>query len=256
MKQRVKAEDRIGQVFGRLTVVSLAGKNNHGQTVLRCKCVCGSTSEHSLPNIRNGRVTSCGCLKKEVVSARFSKHKKSTSDEYRCWSGVVQRCINPNNNAYHDYGGRGITVCPEWLLFENFYRDMGDKPSKDHSLDRIDNDGPYCKEYCRWATPKEQANNKRRSRILTLNGITQSLTMWARTIGVSRGVLLHRLRLGWDVEAVLTTPTRKHILMLNGKTRTLSQWAKEYGIESSVIRSRLQRGWPVEDAVTTPVGVR
>jgi len=206
----VKAEDRIGQVFGRLTVVSVVGKNKYNQTVLGCKCACGSMSEHALGNLRGGHATSCGCLKKELLSRMSSTHNKTSSNEYCCWATVVQRCTNPNHAAYHYYGGRGIAVCDEWLSFENFYRDMGDKPSSYHTLDRIDNDGPYCKENCRWATKKEQANNRRSNVRITLYGKTQTLAQWSREFGLSHRTIGCRLKRGWSVEDALTKPSGGH----------------------------------------------
>lgn len=129
--------------------------------------------------------------------------------EYRSWLGMRQRCFQPNNPAYPGYGGRGITVCPEWSDFAAFYRDMGPRPSPTHSLDRIDNDGPYSRENCRWATKSEQARNRRSNRLLTLNGETMLQSDWAKRLGVEDRRLEHRLSLGWTVERVLTQPFRK-----------------------------------------------
>jgi hypothetical protein len=116
--------------------------------------------------------------------------------------------MNKKHKHYHGYGGRGITICTEWLLFENFYRDMGDKPSKDHTLDRKDNDGPYCKDNCRWATQKQQMNNTRSVRKLTHNGITHTVAEWAELLNMPPETLRTRLRLGWSISDALTIPVK------------------------------------------------
>jgi hypothetical protein len=118
---------------------------------------------------------------------------------------MIQRCTNPNSEYYADYGGRGITVCEDWLKFENFYRDMGDRPSKDHSIDRSDNNGNYCKDNCRWRTNKEQQNNRGNNRLLEFNGTTKTVAGWSESVGIKYDTLYSRLRLGWSIEEALTT---------------------------------------------------
>jgi hypothetical protein len=130
----------------------------------------------------------------------------SYSSEYSIWEGMIRRCCKPGSLRYEDYGGRGITVCDEWLKFENFYRDMGDKPSKTHTLDRKDNNGNYCKENCRWATRFEQDTNKTVTVRLTFNKETLTLFEWSDRTGLSVDVLRGRKSKGWSVEDMLTTP--------------------------------------------------
>lgn len=210
MKKRVKAEDRIGQKFGRLTVVSVAGKSKHGRAVLSCECSCGNFTEVECGNLVTGSSQSCGCLHREGVAALHTSHGLSKSAEYGIWARMLQRCTNLNDSSYPDYGGRGITVCPEWFSFENFYADMGPRPSKDHSIDRKGNDGPYCKENCRWATKKEQCNNQRSNHKIEFDGRTQTLTQWAEDRALQTTTLWKRLfRYGWSVERALTTPPRR-----------------------------------------------
>lgn len=120
------------------------------------------------------------------------------------------RCYNVRSSAYPLYGGRGIVMCDQWReSFEAFYADMGDRPSTLHTIDRRDNDGPYNRGNCHWSTPKQQANNTRTNRRLTLNGVTRTLTEWADTIGIKRTTLKERLRRGWSVHLALTTPGTK-----------------------------------------------
>jgi hypothetical protein len=119
------------------------------------------------------------------------------------------RCYRKQSKDYKDYGGRGIKVCDRWLGdsgFENFFEDMGRRPSSDHSLDRIDVNGNYCLENCRWATISEQANNKRNNRNITYKGKTQNITQWGLEVGISETTLRYRLDRGWDIERAFTEP--------------------------------------------------
>lgn len=128
--------------------------------------------------------------------------------EYGVWAGMRNRCLNPKVRCYPRYGGRGIKVCERWAKFENFYLDMGPRPLGT-SLDRIDVDGDYSPQNCKWATQKEQQNNKRNNRLLTLNGKTQNSTQWAHEVGLPRHVIKQRIKLGWTDCEILTTPKRQ-----------------------------------------------
>ena len=135
------------------------------------------------------------------------RHGMSRTSTYRTWSHMKGRCSNPNEARYKDYGGRGIKVCERWMKFENFLEDMGEKPDN-KTLDRIDNDGDYCPENCRWATIDQQSRNTRRSKIMTYNGKTQPMIDWAEELGISYAVLKTRTRRGWTTERALGTPVR------------------------------------------------
>lgn len=119
------------------------------------------------------------------------------------------RCLNPKHKSYGGYGGRGITVCEKWLQFEGFYEDMGEKPEGKYSLDRIDNNGGYSKDNCRWVDSKTQSNNKRNNVMLAIDGVTQSLTLWAEHYNISPITVRSRLKLGWDTIDALTRPVDK-----------------------------------------------
>lgn len=160
----------VGSIFGRLTVTALAvSVNAKGRTEVGCACECGATVSKLASQLRAGRVKSCGCWRKDrgratAINAARARvtHGATSHPLFSTWAGMRLRCENPKASCYRNYGGRGITVCDRWLDFWNFVADMGTKPSEDHSLDRINNDGNYEPSNCRWATRREQNLNKRR----------------------------------------------------------------------------------------------
>jgi hypothetical protein len=138
----------------------------------------------------------------------MSKHGLHGSPEYRSWDHLIQRCYNKKNKAFKRYGGRRIKVCPSWKnSFSAFFADMGHKPSPEHSIDRIDNDGDYCPENCRWATSTEQNNNTSRTKLLKhdATGEILSQTQWSFKLGGSKNLVANRLRKGWDIQKSIST---------------------------------------------------
>ncbi len=198
--------DLTGQTFGRLTVTVYAGKSKW-----HCLCSCGNTASVNGHYLTTGYTRSCGCLRNEKTAERSINHgherNGQASPELMVFRNMHSRCYNPTTESYALYGARGIKVCDRWGSFQHFLDDMGPRPSPRHSIDRINNDGDYEPGNCRWATNKEQANNTRHNRLLTLDGCTMSMQQWADKIGINRRRIAKRLAKGWTVEDALRRPT-------------------------------------------------
>lgn len=245
---------------------------------LEANCeVCGKTIKRTKSEMfrslkRSTRLTCAIC--------RSSTHNMSKSPEYKSWSSMKRRCNNKNQTGYERYGGRGITYDPRWEKFEVFFNDMGHMPEPGMELDRIDNDGNYCKENCRWSTCKEQTRNrggKRATRLYTFNGKTMCIADWAKEIGITPASLQKRFNKGWPIELALSperrdgdpskrvintaSPTKgqtvrnknSKYITIDGVTKTYREWEIEKGLSKGLISKRLEQGASEYDAVMKPI---
>lgn len=195
----VKIVEMIGKRFGRLIAIEEAGKGANGFKYL-FKCDCGNEKVISGPVVRSGKASSCGCLKSETMSAKNFVHGLIHSGSYKSWCAMKSRCNNANQTANKRYANLGYD--PNWELFENFVKDMGERPIG-MTLDRIDNNKGYSKENCRWATSKQQNRNTRRNVLITHNGKTQCMKDWAEETGIPYPTIQDRVRRGWSEDQVL-----------------------------------------------------
>ena len=212
------AQNFVPETFGRLTTIGPRfrlpiGTKGRVDAFQVCECTCGSFCIIRACHLRTRSTESCGCLHREVRLKACTTHGKSQASEYYIWSQMKTRCLKQANPGYAYYGGRGIRVCDRWLEpgtgFSNFLADMGERPSKGHTLDRINTNGNYCPENCRWATIKVQARNKRSNVLLTYQGKTQCVVDWATELNMHADAIYSRLRYGWSAERALTTSVTK-----------------------------------------------
>ena len=208
----MKQLNLTGKRFGKLVVIKTAGKTKNGAYLWQCKCDCGNEIIANVGNLKNGHTKSCGCLRVDRCKTNFTKHGLEHTRLYGIWSDMRLRCYDEKNIAYHRYGGRGITICDEWKNDVKAFYDWATANGYKDSLtiDRIDNDGNYCPENCRWATVKEQASNRRSNILVTHNGKTQTMKEWANEVGIPYKVVWARVqKLGWSAERALTDPVKK-----------------------------------------------
>jgi hypothetical protein len=199
----------VGTTFGRLTYVEPIGRNKFHKWMGRFSCVCGGARITVISAVKDGRTVSCGCITPDNIRARCTKHGEAAigkqTSEYKVWMGMRKRCRNPKEKSYSRYGGRGITVCERWDNFANFLADMGRRPSPAHSLDRIDNDGPYAPGNVRWTIDDEQARNKRETVYVKVDGkqITLAEFCGGSTNAQYQKIHQRMVKLGWSFEKAI-----------------------------------------------------
>ena len=195
--------NRTGVQYGRLTALQFLKSTGKGKPKWVCQCACGKIVEITSSNLATGHTTSCGCLHREVLQAR-RKYPKDLHNEYVIWRGIKTRCKASKGKNFTWY--EKISMCPTWNnSFMQFYVDMGKRPSPNHSIERKDNKGNYCKENCIWATAKIQANNRKTNRQLEFNGQTHTLAEWQEITGINQSTIAARIdRYGWPTNVALT----------------------------------------------------
>lgn len=242
---------RQGDVFGNFTVLQ-ERKVQRGSSVKRferqllCQCVCGSKKWYRLSRIVTGETKSCGCLTNVT-------HGGHGTRLYNTWGHMRARCYNPHDKRYASYGGRGITVCDEWKNSFEAFRDWALSTGYNDSLtiDRIDVNGNYCPENCRWANELQQSNNRRSNRMIEYKGQVYTAAELARKVGISYMVMMARLQKGYSIEEAVSLEDKRNLRLVeyNGKTYTAAELAREVGVKYETLVKRLKTGKSVEDAI-------
>ena len=200
----MRALDLTGNRFGMLVALFKRGRRG-SQALWRCLCDCGQRTTVQLGNLRNGHTTSCGCKRSIITTALKTTHGYCGTQSYSSWQAMLERCLNPLNPKFDDYGGRGINVCKRWRNFENFLADMGERPIKT-TLGRIDNDGPYKARNCRWETAMTQGRNKRNTRTFVYEGIAATVAEHCERLGLNCSTVRSRIyTYGWTISKSFST---------------------------------------------------
>ena len=240
-----------GKKFGKLTALYCV--SNGKRRMWYCKCDCGEFKGKpvSTHDLKTSKTRSCGCLKENFTTLT---HGKSNTRLYYAWAGMKQRCFNKNNASYHNYGGRGIVVCDDWLNFEPFYEwAMTNGYEEGLTIERKDVNGNYEPNNCCWIPKAEQTLNTRINRRVRYRGEVKTLSEWANELNLDYQVVYDRLvRMNWDIERSFETPienpwtSRERLISYNTKTQNVAEWARELGVTYSSLYKSLSRGISLE----------
>lgn len=199
----------LGQKSHKLLVIKEIPESYKRELYCICKCDCGNEVKLRSSAIRYGLTKSCGCIKKDVKSNYI--HGLSKTRMFRIWQKIKLRCENPNVREYKHYGGRGIKICKRWNKYLNFYEDMKDTYADNLTIDRINNDGHYCKKNCRWTDWITQSNNKRTSVFIRLNGVTKNQKTWSQELGIAESTIRGRIKSGYKPKDILSKINLKQL---------------------------------------------
>lgn len=207
-------QDRVGKKFGMYTVISFEGYKTYSsglrRSLWKVRCECGTEKVLTAKRLTDKEAGSCGCVQKEAARKAVTTHGQSYNKMYKVWTSIKQRCFNPKDEGYNNYGGRGITMHPDWVeSFEAFYAYVGDKPAKGMSLDRIDNNGNYEPGNLRWANQSQQTLNSRRSKKYIIDNVECSTLEISNKYGINYSTLLGRLAIGMTPEEAVSIPIGK-----------------------------------------------
>lgn len=247
-KYFMQPDERYARLRFKEAVPGLRGHARYGVFV----CDCGTVKEISIPNVALGKTRSCGCLAEETKRDRSKTHGLSRTPEYPVWARMITRCTNPKASRYANYGGRGIVVCERWRSFENFYADMGCKPSADHSIERIDVDGNYEPHNVRWATKREQHWNKSTSLFVEYQGQRKCVAEWSEITGIPYATFIQRLRRGLPLEQVFNASPDgfwKKSIVVDGVSKLTTEWMRDAGIPISSFYHFRRKGLNEEEIV-------
>lgn len=258
-----KMVDLAGERFGSLVAIKTAGSSKGRKKLWLCKCDCGNETIISGDCLRRGGALSCGCKKGELISKAKTKHGLVKTRLYRIWSDIKSRCYNRNEVAYKWYGARGISMCNEWLNDVAAFYTWAVKNGYHEGLtiDRIDNDGDYSPQNCRWVDMLTQCQNRRNNCYYTYNGNAHTIREWSLITGLSYRTIYTRIhKFKWDIERTLTTPkiqcrdkSNSRVITYKGKSLCIAEWARELGIKDSTLRERLRHGWDIKKAFNKSV---
>lgn len=209
-----KYKDITGQKFGRWTVIEYAGKSKYGAYMWKCQCECGTVRNVVGGTLRMGISKSCGCINKEIPHDHYKTHGGKNDRLYGVWRGIKTRCYNSNDKAYKWYGGRGIKMCDEWKNNYQSFKDWAietgynpDAKKYECTIDRIDDDGDYSPDNCRWVNQIVQSNNRLSNHTIEYNGEVHTITQWSKITGIRKDTLRRRIVVyGWSIERALTEP--------------------------------------------------
>jgi hypothetical protein len=245
----MKPPNILGQRFGRLVVLERKGSDIFSKALWECKCDCGKTTQTTTSLLRSGKTKSCGCLVIDSGKARAT-HGMSRTNDYAIWAGMLDRCYNDKSASYPRYGGRGITVCDAWReSFETFHKDMGPRPSINHSIDRRKNNEGYHPDNCHWTTPIEQSNNRERTLFFEKDGETKSLMQWCTQLNLKYSLIYHRIKvLGWAFHEAIQ-PIEHLSITYQGDTMILKDWCDLLDLKYNVTYLRILRGDCFDDIV-------
>ena len=205
-------DNLVGQRFGFLTVIEDLGRTKKkSRRIVKAICECGAEKTYRLDTLKakgSRRTVSCGCKKGGTEPRHGHNTKAGPSRTYSSWQSMITRCTNKRCHAYPRYGGRGIKVCGRWMVFDNFLSDMGEIPDR-QTLGRIDNDGDYCPENCRWETYSQQNRNRNNNAIIEMDGVSRCQAEWEEVLGLPRGIIHQRLKAGWSEHDALHREARR-----------------------------------------------
>jgi len=262
-----KLKDLTGKTFGRLTVLrrveDYVSETGIKTPVWECRCKCGNITNVRGSNLRSGNTKSCGCLRDEKIHTNSLTHGGSYDRLYHVWESMKGRCYNTNNQKYARYGGRGITVCDEWLHdyseFKQWAISNGYDENADYgecTIDRINVNKGYCPDNCRFVDIKTQSTNKEKTILLELDGEVKSACEWADEFRIKKVTLRARVAKGkWDADKAIKTPVAElnKKYSYKGEEYTLRELSERFDINIQTLRGRVYKGWSIEDAVTRPV---
>jgi len=209
--RRSKIRNLSSERFGNFIVLKFSHQDKNGHRHWLCKCDCGTIKSVDGPALVAGHTKSCGkCIPRSGPLKHANAKRLQVTPEYKTWLSMKARTTNPSSKSYAKYGAVGIKTCERWFnSFENFLADMGRKPTLTHSLDRIDNSKGYSPENCRWATPSQQARNRRTNVILDLHGLKKTVKEWSEITGIQPSTIHARLKMGWSINKTLSQKVRQ-----------------------------------------------